>query len=78
MRFERGEPIELWQIDNVVPFYKLGKLFVYNVIDDHFRYNLVAVISDNLISASWAETLENLVMKHGVPEVILHDTGSYL
>ncbi|MHA2251740.1 MAG: DDE-type integrase/transposase/recombinase [Candidatus Kariarchaeaceae archaeon] len=75
-RFERGKPNELWQIDNVGPFYKPGKLFAYNVIDDHSRYNLAAVISDNQTSDSWAETLENLVAKHGVPEAILHDNGS--
>ncbi|OLS20286.1 MAG: hypothetical protein HeimC2_37840 [Candidatus Heimdallarchaeota archaeon LC_2] len=75
-RFERGKPNELWQIDNVGPFYKPGKLFAYNVIDDHSRYNLAAVISDNQTSASWVETLEKLVQKYGVPEAILHDNGS--
>ena len=75
-RFERGKPNELWQIDNVGPFYKPGKLFAYNVIDDHSRYNLAGVISDNQTSESWVETLENLVEKHGVPEAILHDNGS--
>ncbi len=75
-RFERGKPNELWQIDNVGPFYKPGKLFAYNVIDDHSRYNLAGVISDNQTSDSWVDTLENLVAKHGVPEAILHDNGS--
>lgn len=75
-RFEREKANELWQIDNVGPFYKPGKLFAYNVIDDHSRYNLAAVISDNQTSESWVETLENLVAQHGVPEAILHDNGS--
>ncbi|OLS24137.1 MAG: hypothetical protein HeimC2_21920 [Candidatus Heimdallarchaeota archaeon LC_2] len=75
-RFERGKPNELWQIDNVGPFYKPGKLFAYNVIDDHSRYNLAAVISDNQTTASWVDTLEKLVVKYGVPEAILHDNGS--
>ena len=66
--FERGKPNELWQIDNVDPFYKPGKLFPYNVIDDHSRYNLAAMISDNQTTASWVDTLEKLVQKYGVPE----------
>ncbi|OLS21745.1 MAG: hypothetical protein HeimC2_32490 [Candidatus Heimdallarchaeota archaeon LC_2] len=74
--FERGKPNELWQIDNVGPFYKFKKLYAYNVIDDHSRYNLAAFVSDNQSSASWVETLEKLIQKYGVPDAILHDNGS--
>ena len=74
--FERSKPNELWQIDNVGPFYKSQKLYAYNVIDDHSRFNLAAVVSDNQATASWVDTLEKLVQKHGVPDAILHDNGS--
>jgi transposase InsO family protein len=75
-RFERSKPNELWQIDNVGPFYKPGKLFAYNVIDDHSRYNIATMISDNQSSQSWIDMLEKLVQKYGVPDAILHDNGS--
>ena len=74
--FERGKPNELWQIDNVGPFYKFRKLYAYNVIDDHSRYTLAAFVSDNQSNGSWVDTLEKLVRKYGVPDAILHDNGS--
>ena len=76
IRFERSRPNELWQIDNVGPFYKPDKLFAYNVIDDHSRYNLATMISENQSSESWVDTLEILVQKYGIPDAILHDNGS--
>jgi transposase InsO family protein len=75
-RFERSKPNELWQIDNVGPFYKPGKLFAFNVVDDHSRFCLAVKISDNQTTQSWIELLERLVQQYGVPEAILHDNGS--
>ncbi|MHA2275565.1 MAG: DDE-type integrase/transposase/recombinase, partial [Candidatus Kariarchaeaceae archaeon] len=75
-RFERSKPNELWQIDNVGPFYKHGKLFTFNVVDDHSRFCLASKISDNQSTQSWIELLEKLVKQYGVPEAILHDNGS--
>jgi len=75
-RFERSKPNELWQIDNVGPFYKAHKLFAFNVIDDHSRFCLSSKISDNQTTQSWIELLEELVKKYGAPEAILHDNGS--
>ncbi|MHA1942758.1 MAG: DDE-type integrase/transposase/recombinase [Candidatus Hodarchaeales archaeon] len=75
-RFERGKPNELWQIDNVGPFYKPGKLFAFNVVDDHSRFCLSIKISDNQSTQSWVDLLDDLVTKYGKPEAILHDNGS--
>jgi transposase InsO family protein len=75
-RFERSTPNDLWQIDNVGPFYKPGKLFAYDIIDDHSRYSLGFMIADNQKTRSWVKYFEELFKKYGTPDAILHDHGS--
>lgn len=75
-RFERKHPNSLWQIDNVGPFYKPGKLFAYDIVDDHSRYSLGVMIADNQRSDSWVKFFKQLFEKYGTPKAILHDHGS--
>lgn len=75
-RFEREKPNEMWQIDNVGPSYKPGKLYAYNVVDDYSRYSIGVQIDTNQKTESWVKFFQKLFKKFGKPESILHDNGS--
>lgn len=74
-RFEWKHPNDVWQVDNMGPFYKSGKFYAYNIVDDHSRYSLAVVLSDNQRADSWVTCLEVLFQQYGTPKRILHDNG---
>ena len=78
LRFERGEPNELWQIDFAAPIALSGgsRLWPVPILDDHSRYcvGLSAAVDCSGVSA--LSGLSQACRRYGLPRQILSDHGS--
>jgi transposase InsO family protein len=76
LRWERGKPMELWQLDLVG--FKLAdgtKLSVLTGVDDHSRFCVLARGLQRASAHLVCEALAGALRTHGVPEQILTDNG---
>jgi transposase InsO family protein len=75
--WERGRPMELWQMDIVggVLLEDGTKCEILTGIDDHSRFMVCAGIMTRSISRQVCGHLGAALEKHGVPEEILTDNG---
>jgi transposase InsO family protein len=76
-RWERGRPMELWQMD-VVGGVHLGdgvEVKVITGIDDNSRYVVSAKVVARATARPVCEALLEALSRHGVPEQILTDNG---
>jgi transposase InsO family protein len=76
-RFERGRPMELWQMD-VVGGVHLGdgaEVKVITGIDDNSRFVVCAKVVARATARPVCEALLEALARHGVPEQILTDNG---
>ena len=77
IRFERSEPNQLWQMDFKGPLYEAGRALIpLSVIDDHSRYVLGLREHVNTRGEPVRASLEDIFMRHGVPEAMLMDHGT--
>ena len=76
VRFERGRPNELWQMDFKGHFATdAGRCHPLTVLDDHSRYNvlLLACADERLETVRGA--LAGAMRRYGMPEAVLADNG---
>jgi len=76
VRFERGEPNQLWQVDFKGPL-EVGRERVtpFSVLDDHSRYLLCfSPCRDRTMATAWA-LLWEVFADAGLPEQVLSDNG---
>lgn len=76
-RWERGRPMELWQMDVVggVLLDDGSELKILTGLDDHSRYNICAGIMTRATGRAVCAHLMASLERHGVPEEILTDNG---
>jgi transposase InsO family protein len=76
-RWERGRPMELWQMDIVGGVHLSGGVEVKCVtgIDDNSRYVVSAKLVARATARPVCEALLEALARHGVPEQILTDNG---
>ncbi|MBW3668528.1 MAG: IS481 family transposase [Actinobacteria bacterium] len=76
-RWERGRPMELWQMDVVggVVLADGTECKVLTGIDDHSRYCVAAGVMTRAVARSVCAVLAESLRRHGVPEEILTDNG---
>jgi transposase InsO family protein len=76
-RWERGRPMELWQMD-VVGGVHLGdgaEVKVITGIDDNSRFVVCATVVARATARPVCEALLGALARHGVPEQVLTDNG---
>lgn len=76
-RWERGRPMELWQMDVVGGFVLADgtKAKVLTGVDDHSRFCVCAHVMPRESSRNVCEALSAALRAYGVPEEILTDNG---
>jgi transposase InsO family protein len=76
-RWERGRPMELWQMDVVGGFVLAdgGRAKALTGVDDHSRFCVSAYLMMRESSRGVCEGLALAVRRYGVPEQILTDNG---
>lgn len=76
-RWERGMPMELWQMDVVGGFVLAGgaKVKVLTGVDDHSRFCVCAHVMVRESSRNVCDGLAGAMRRWGVPEEILTDNG---
>jgi transposase InsO family protein len=76
-RWERGRPMELWQMDVVggVHLCGGGEVKVITGIDDNSRFVVSAKVVARATARPVCEALVEALARHGVPEQILTDNG---
>jgi transposase InsO family protein len=76
-RWERGAPMELWQMDVVGGFVLAGgaKVKVLTGVDDHSRFCVCAHVMVRESSRNVCDGLAGALRRWGVPEEILTDNG---
>lgn len=77
IRFERGEPNDLWQMDFKGHFGLSagGRCHPLTVLDDHSRYNLVLCACDNERDGTVRQHLFEAFGRYGLPREILCDNA---
>jgi transposase InsO family protein len=76
-RWERGSPMELWQMDVVGGFVLAGgsRVKVLSGVDDHSRFCVSAHVMVRESSQQVCDGLAKALRAYGVPEQILTDNG---
>jgi transposase InsO family protein len=76
-RWERGAPMELWQMDVVGGFVLADgrRVKVLSGVDDHSRFCVSAHVMVRETSAKVCDGLRKALETHGMPEQILTDNG---
>jgi transposase InsO family protein len=76
-RWERGRPMELWQMDVVGGVHLCGgvEVKVITGIDDNSRFVVSAKVVARATARPVCEALVEALARHGVPEQILTDNG---
>jgi len=69
-------PNHLWHLDFVHRNIHCANTFTLILIDDHSRYVVGQGVDDAERAALVIETFERAVMRHGKPEMVMHDRGS--
>lgn len=75
-RWERGRPMELWQMD-VVGFALADgtKASIVTGVDDHSRFCISAMAVERATARPVVAALAEAMRRHGVPEAVLTDNG---
>ncbi|MDQ4045574.1 MAG: helix-turn-helix domain-containing protein, partial [Chloroflexota bacterium] len=75
-RWERGRPMELWQMD-VVGFALADgtKASIVTGVDDHSRFCVSAMAVERATARPVVAALAEAMRRHGVPEAVLTDNG---
>jgi transposase InsO family protein len=77
LRFERAHPNDLWQIDATrVVLADEHPVWVMDLLDDHARYLLAAVVADQPTGQAAWRCFETAMRRYGVPHQLLSDNGS--
>ena len=76
-RWERGRPMELWQMDVVGGIHLADRVEVKAVtgIDDNSRFIVSAMLTPRATARPVCEALLAALRRHGIPEQILTDNG---
>lgn len=76
-RWERGRPMELWQMDVVGGFHLVDgtELKAVSGIDDNSRFVVSAVLVERATARPVCEALLAALRRHGMPDQILTDNG---
>jgi len=76
-RWERGSPMELWQMDVVggIGLADGGELKALTGIDDHSRFCVSAALMPRATARPVCAALTAALERHGIPEEILTDNG---
>ena len=76
-RWERGRPMELWQMDVVGGFHLADgvELKAVSGIDDNSRFGISAKLVPRATAGPVCEALLAALRRHGVPDQILTDNG---
>ena len=76
-RWERGRPMELWQLDVVggVLLADGTECKVLTALDDHSRYCVCAGVMTRAVARSVCGFFAEAMRTHGVPEEVLTDNG---
>src|SRR6201993_598783 len=76
-RWERGRPMELWQMDVVggVPLRRGVEVKVITGIDDNSRFVVCATVVARATARPVCEALLAALARHGLPEQVLTDNG---
>jgi len=76
-RWERGRPMELWQMDVVGGVHLSGgaEVKVITGIDDNSRFVVCAAVVARATARPVCEALLGALARHGVPEQVLTDNG---
>jgi transposase InsO family protein len=76
VRFERGSPNELWQMDFKGHFAtSAGRCHPLTVLDDHSRFNVLLRACDNELLETVKTALIEAMRLYGMPVCILSDNG---
>jgi transposase InsO family protein len=77
LRFERAHPNDLWQIDATrILLADEHPVWVMDLLDDHARYLLAAVVADQPTGEAAWRCFESAMRRYGVPRQLLSDNGS--
>jgi transposase len=76
-RWERGHPMELWQLDLVggVLLHDGTDCKVLTGVDDHSRFCVSAAVMVRATSRPVCEAFAQALRRHGIPEEVLTDNG---
>ena len=75
-RFEAVRPNHRWALDFVQRYIHRTSTFTLIVIDDHSRYVVGHGVDDAERADMVIQTFTDAVMRHGKPEMVIHDKGS--
>ena len=75
-RFERDISNELWQIDATeVVLVDQTKSYVFDLLDDHSRYLLAAIVAPSPTGEAAWDCFEDAASRYGLPAQVLSDNG---
>ena len=75
-RFERDISNELWQIDATeVVLVDQTKSYVFDLLDDHSRYLLAAIVAPSPTGEAAWDCFEDAASRYGLPTQVLSDNG---
>jgi transposase InsO family protein len=76
-RWERGRPMELWQLDVMggIPLADGRELKAVTGIDDHSRFAVAVGLVEHATSRPVCSVFATALATHGVPEQVLTDNG---
>jgi len=75
-RFEAIRPNQRWALDFLQRYINRTSTFTLILIDDHSRFVVGHGVDDAERADMVIETFTDAVMRHGKPEMVLHDKGS--
>ncbi len=75
-RFEAVRPNHMWHLDFVQRYINRASTFTLILLDDHSRFVVGHGVDDAERADGVIETFEEATMRHGRPEMVLHDKGS--
>ncbi len=75
-RFEAVRPNHLWHLDYVHRFINRAYVHTLILLDDHSRYVVGHGIDDAERADLVVRVFEEAVLRHGRPEMVIHDKGS--
>jgi len=75
-RFEAVRPNQRWALDFLQRYINRTSTFTLILIDDHSRFVVGHGVDDAERADMVIETFTDAVMRHGKPEMVIHDKGS--
>ena len=75
-RFEAVRPNHLWALDFLHRYINRTSTFTLILIDDHSRFVVGHGVEDAERADLVIQTFTDAVMRHGKPEMVIHDKGS--